>query len=90
MKEPRRLTIALPEAEYKALKELARKTGKTMGAIVREALKQTVFAPRPDKSRMRAVRELASLSVPVGDWEEIEREIEEGFTGVARAREAET
>ena len=85
-----RLTIALPEAEFKALKELSRKTGKTLGAIVREALKQTVFAPRPDKFRMRAVRDLASLSVPVGDWEEVEKEIEEGLTGVLHAREVDS
>lgn len=77
----RRTTVVLLEEEFRVLKALSERTKKPVSRLIREAVRKVYLSPGPSEEREKAVRDLSSLSIPVGDWEEMEREIEEGLLG---------
>ena len=69
----KKTTILFPPDLYDQLARLARQRDTSVGALVRNACRsQYGLATR--ESRLSAVAELASLSLPVGSPDEIERE----------------
>ena len=77
----RRTTVVLSEEEFQALKAISKRTRKSVSRLVREAVRKVYLSPGADEEKRKALEELSSLSVPVGDWEKMEREIEEGLLG---------
>lgn len=69
----KRVQVLLSAAQYARLKEIARSRGKSVGALVRQAVhKQYLDTSREEL--VAAVEEMARLRLPVSDWEQMERE----------------
>lgn len=73
MELTKKTTILFPPDLHDQLAQLARQGGTSLGELVRQACRaQYGLADR--ESRMKAVRELSEMSLPVGTPEEMERE----------------
>lgn len=55
------------------LKRIAAREGRSVGAVIREAV--DAFVESEPDSRRRAARELISLNAPVDDWEVMKEQI---------------
>ena len=69
----RRVQLLLSPEQYKRLEALAGAEGISVGALIRRAIDRLQGTP-PQTKRLRAVRRIAAMSLPVGDWEQMERE----------------
>jgi hypothetical protein len=69
----RRVQLLLSPEQYKRLEALADAEGLSVGALIRRAIDRLQGSPRHTK-RLKAVRRIAAMSLPVGDWEQMERE----------------
>ena len=69
----RRVQLLLSPEQYKRLEALAGAEGISIGALIRRAIDRLQGPPRQTK-RLKAVRRIAAMSLPVGDWEQMERE----------------
>jgi hypothetical protein len=69
----KRLQVLLPANQYARLKEIARSRGKSVGSLVRQAV-QKQYLDTSREEGLAAVEEMASLRLPVSDWEQMERE----------------
>jgi|WetSurMetagenome_2_1015567.scaffolds.fasta_scaffold1269095_1 hypothetical protein len=76
----RRTQILFPEDEYRHLQKVAQERQCSVGHLVREAVTQQ-YLDHPRQQRAAAARRLVQMGLPVGDWPEMEREIERGSTG---------
>lgn len=70
----RRVQVLLSPGQHERLAALARARGTSVGALIREAIDQVYLHDRPTEEALEAVRRLAALSLPVADWEQMERE----------------
>ena len=77
MKLTKRTNVLLTLEEERALEERAAVTGKSKGAIIRELLDAALLG-KGSSVAVEAARRLVSMSLPVSDWEQMEKEIEEG------------
>ncbi len=68
-----RTQVLLSPAQIAKLKRIAQHEGRSVGAVIREAVDAFVEA-EPD-SRRRAARDLMSLNAPVDDWEVMKEQI---------------
>ena len=75
-KYTKRLEIRLKPRQLQRLKEEAVDKKKTVGEIVREAIDQKYTVTRVQKTE--EAKKLCSLNLPVKDWPEMKKEIEEG------------
>ena len=76
----KRLQVLLPEEEYRALAEAARRHGKPVASIVRDSLRRTLSEETdldPDQ-RIAAVLRFARFTGPTGDIDQLLEEIERG------------
>jgi predicted DNA-binding protein len=71
-----RTQVLLSPEQLARLKRLAAREGKSVGAVIREAVDAFVGA-EPDKRR-RALEALFAMEAPVDDWEVMKAEIERG------------
>jgi len=69
----KKTTILFPPELHDRLSRLAEVRGTSLGELVRRAC-EIQYRLLPVETRLEAVRELASLSLPVGTPEEMERE----------------
>jgi hypothetical protein len=69
----KRVQVLLSPGQYARLKEIARSRGKSVGALVRQAVQKQYLDTSRDE-RLAAVEEMAGLRLPVGDWEQMEHE----------------
>jgi hypothetical protein len=69
----RRVQLLLSPEQYKRLEAIADAEGLSVGALIRRAIDRLQGPPRQTK-RLKAVRRIAAMSLPVGDWEQMERE----------------
>lgn len=74
-----RLEIRLDRERMQRLRKESRQRGVSIAEIVREAIDARYQATREDK--LRAAQELFQVEAPVGDWEDMERQIEEARKG---------
>jgi hypothetical protein len=77
----KRLQIMLPDDEYEAVTEAARRQGKPVARLVRESLRRTLdedAEPEDPQHRIAAILRFARFSGPTGDIEEILEDIERG------------
>ena len=73
MELTKKTTILFPPDLFDSLARLAAQEGTSVGELVRNACVQQ-YGLRPAAERLAAVRELASLQLPVGTPEEMEHE----------------
>jgi predicted transcriptional regulator len=70
----KRLQILIPPSLWDRLQVLARERRTSMAALVRRAVEQAYFSDQPSVSPLDAVRRLATMDLPVSDWEQMEKE----------------
>jgi hypothetical protein len=77
----KRLQIILPDDEYEAVAEAARREGKPVARVVRDSLRRTLEEDaelEDPQRRIAAVLRFARFAGPTGDIEEILDDIERG------------
>ncbi len=72
-----RLEIRLLPEKLQILKDEAARRNISVGGIVREAIDSYCAVSAEEK--LAAVRKLAELKAPVAAWDEMKKEIEEGY-----------
>jgi hypothetical protein len=75
-----RVQVLLSPAQTQRLKAIARREGRSVGSLIREAVEERYFR-QDEEQRLAAVRRMAAMSLPVGDWQEMERESERWESG---------
>ena len=78
----KRLQVMMPDDEYRAIADIARRQGKPLSRLVRDSLRTTVaedlqVAP---EQRIAAVLRFARFAGPTGDIDQLLFEIERGRT----------
>jgi hypothetical protein len=74
-RKTKRAQVLMDPVEYAALERIAAARGASVGALIREALREKFVLDR--ERRMEAVRRICSMSIPLPDWDTLKREIEE-------------
>ena len=68
-----RTQVLLSPAQVEKLKRIAARDGRSVGAVIRDAV-DTYIDPGID-SRRRAVEEMLKMNAPVDDWEVMKAQI---------------
>ncbi len=69
----KRVQVLLEPPQFARLEEIAKARKSSVGALIREAVGKEYF--RTDrKERLAAVERMAAMTLPVADWEQMERE----------------
>ena len=76
----KRVEILLDPAEMEALRREAKKTKKSVGALIREAVKEKFLTPSP-KDRKEALKRLFSRqrAISFPSWEKIKKELDDSM-----------
>ena len=76
----KRLQVIMPDDEYRAVAEIARRQGKPLSRIVRDSLRRTVAEEQQlaPEQRIAAVLRFARFAGPTGDIDQLLGEIERG------------
>lgn len=76
----KRVEILLDPAEMEALRRQAKKAKKSIGALIREAVKEKYLTPTR-KEREAALRRLlsAECQIDLPPWKQIKKELEESM-----------
>jgi len=76
----KRVEILLEPAEMESLRRQAKKAKKSMGALIREAVKEKYLTPTP-KERKEALRRLfsAECQIDLPPWKQLKKELEESM-----------
>lgn len=69
----KRVQVLFSPAQYARLQEIARSRGESIGSLVRRAVQQQ-YLDTSRTERLAAVEQMATLRLPVTDWEQMERE----------------
>jgi hypothetical protein len=69
----KRVQILFMPEQWAHLQRLGKAEGKSVGALVREAVARA-YSQGEAPERLAAVQRMASLRLPVSGWEEMERE----------------
>ncbi len=72
----RRVQTLFTPRQYQLLQEYAQEVKKPLSVVVREAVEQSLLEELEQQRKKAALEWLCSQELPVGDWEEMEREIE--------------
>lgn len=72
----RRTQLLLSEDQYRTLRRQAEQTGRSMGSLIRDAVDQA-YGSDAARRAQAAAELLAAPTMPVADWDALEREIEE-------------
>ena len=78
----KRLQVMMPDDEYRAVADIARRQGKPLSRIVRDSLRRTVAEEQQvaPEQRIAAVLRFARFAGPTGDIDQLLSEIERGRT----------
>jgi hypothetical protein len=68
-----RIQVLLSLEQATRLRAIAQTQDESMGALIRKALEDVYLRPE-QAARLDAVQRMAALSLPVSDWEQMERE----------------
>jgi hypothetical protein len=69
----RRVQVLFSPDQMARLQAIAQAKGESVGVLIRKAVEAVYLHHEPEKRR-EAVKRLAALSLPVSDWEQMERE----------------
>jgi hypothetical protein len=78
MNYTRRVQTVLTNEQFETLNGIAAASGKPLSQLIREAVETTYVEVAARDRRRAALADLLSAQAPVGDWEHMEAEIEEG------------
>ena len=73
----RRIEVLFPQDLAEHLRQIAEREGRSVGTLVRDAVAEKYAIPSQSE-KLNAVENLYALQAPVGEWNEMEREIIEG------------
>ncbi|MCL4369634.1 MAG: hypothetical protein M1380_01820 [Chloroflexi bacterium] len=73
--------VVLSEEQYQLLDEYAQAQGMTVSSLLRESLERTLIASLQRRRREAALSRLTGQQLPTANWDAIERELEERWTG---------
>lgn len=73
----KRVQVLFSPEQVTRLQAIARAQGESLGSLIRKAVEDT-YLRHEQQRRLDAVRRMAALSLPVADWEQMERESVEG------------
>ena len=68
-----RVQVLFEPSHLIRLQALAEAEGKSVGALIRAAVERT-YLDSNQADRLAAVERMAAMSLPVADWEQMERE----------------
>jgi hypothetical protein len=68
-----RLQVLLSLEQLTRLRTIAQAQDESVGALIRKAIEEVYLHPE-QATRLDAVQRMAALSLPVSDWEQMERE----------------
>ena len=71
----KRVQILVGEKEYKKLKDISKKSRKSLGQIFREAIQLYGERLASRVQRLTAVEKMIKLKIPALDWPKMERSI---------------
>ena len=76
----KRVEVLLDPTEMEALRREAKKTKKSIGALIRDALKEKYLTPTP-KERKEALKRLLSreCQIDLPPWKQLKKELEESM-----------
>ena len=69
----KRVQVLFSPDQFACLHAIADARGESMGALIRKAVEST-YLRQERQMRLAAVDQMAALQLPVGDWEQLERE----------------
>ena len=69
----RRVQVLFSPDQITRLQAIAQAEGESVGALIRKAV-ETVYLHEEPEKRRQAVKRMAALSLPVSEWEQMERE----------------
>jgi hypothetical protein len=75
----KKTTLLFEENVYKKLKEKAKLENISMGELVREAVVE-YYGIKNKEDKIKALKNLTDLKLPVSDYEDMEKEIIKGAT----------
>ncbi len=76
----KRLQVIMPDDEYRAVEDVAKRQGRPVSRVVRDSLRRTVAEElqAPPEERIAAVLRYARFAGPTGDIDQLLSEIERG------------
>ena len=74
-----RTQVLLSPEQVTRLKRVARREGRSVGAVIRDAV--DAWTRTPDERRRAAIDRLLRMDAPVDDWEVMKAQILEGARG---------
>ncbi len=74
-----RTQVLLSPEQLAGLKRIAEREGKSVGAVIRDAVDGFIFA-EPDR-RQRAVKAMLEMNAPVEDWDVMKAQIQKSQLG---------
>jgi hypothetical protein len=69
----KRVQVLFSPEQLTRLQAIAEAQGESLGSLVRKAVEE-VYLRHETEEKLAAVRRMASLHLPVSDWEQMERE----------------
>lgn len=72
----RRVQTMLTEQQYALLQAFAQDVKKPLSVVIREALERALIRGLEQQRRQEALNRLCSGATPIGEWPEMERQIE--------------
>ncbi len=76
-----KIQVLLDDRQHRALLTLAKTQGKTLSALLREAVVEQLLKEARRTARQKAFEEISAMTLPVADWSEMEKEIERAHAG---------
>ena len=73
----KRVQMMLTEQQYELLQEYAQQVDKPLGVVIRETVEHSLIIDLEQRRKQKALERLCSGDTPVGDWPEMERQIEQ-------------
>lgn len=80
----RKVQVLVDERQHRALLALARAQGKPLSVLLREAVVEQLLKKARRTAKQKAFEEIAAMELPVGEWPEMEKEIERTHGGGRR------
>ena len=76
-----KIQLLLDDRQHRALLTLAKTQGKTLSALLREAVVERLLKRARRTARQKAFEEISAMALPVADWSEMEKETEWAHAG---------
>lgn len=80
MARTKRAQVLMEEDDYARLERIARARGVSVGALIREVVEERYLGARGEQRRA-IIEEIAGMGLPVIDWADAERMIEDAHGG---------